>query len=71
MSIVELDGSPSWSFDASETGESIFPLLQLDTLNPIASSQGHFARSPVSLASRNQDGGLSKSTIDVYNPAER
>ena len=45
MSIVESDGPPFWSLDASETGEST------------THTHGHFVLSPVSLASRDQDGG--------------
>ena len=52
MSIVEFDGPPSWSLDASETGEST-------KYNPITSTHGHLVLSPVSLASRDQDGGPS------------
>ena len=48
MSIVESDGPPSWSLDASETGEYQMPVL----------------------ASRDQDGGPSDSTIDIYDSRE-
>ena len=47
MLIVDFDRPPSWYLDASETGE-------------IASTHGHFVLSPVSLASRDQDGGPSE-----------
>ena len=83
MSIVESDGPPSWSLDASETGESTKypwvgvvectsgrPLRDPHAFNPITSTYGHFVLSPVSLASRNQDGGPSDSTIDICDLTE-
>jgi len=72
MSIVELDGPPSWSLDASETGESTkWPWVGLvHAINPTATTHGHFVLSPVSLASRDQDGGPSSSTIDIYDLTE-
>ena len=59
MSIVESDGPPSWSLDVSETGESTKCLWVGVIL------------SPVSLASRDQDGGPSDSTIDIYDLTEK
>ena len=38
--------------------------LHLDAINPIASTQGHLVLSPVSFASRDQNGGLLNSAID-------
>ena len=54
MSIVELDGQPSWSFNASKTGESTkCPWVRAVGLLPSTSpTHGHFVLSPVSLASR-------------------
>ena len=50
MLVVESDGPPSWSLDASETGESLkYPWIL----------------SPVSLASRDQDGGPSDTTSAI------
>ena len=87
MSIVELDGPPSWSLDASETGEStkcpwagvvegtaggkIFSPRHPHAINSTATTHGHFVLSPVSLASRDQDGGPSSSTIDIYDLTEK
>ena len=34
-------------------------------------THGHFILSPVSLASRDQDGGPSNSTIDIYDLTEK
>ena len=59
MLIVESDGQPSWSLDVSETGESTKCLWVGVIL------------SPVSLASRDQDGGPSDSTIDIYDLTEK
>ena len=74
MSVVESDGSPSWSLDASETGEST-KCLWVRVIGPAVSSttptHGHFVLSPVSLASRAQDGGPSDSTIDIYDLTEK
>jgi len=72
MPIVEFDGPPSWSLDASETGESTkCPWVGGDgaenAMNLIATTHGHFVLSPVSLASRDQDGGPSNSTIGIYD----
>ena len=57
MSIVEFDGPPSWSLDASEAEESTkFPWVETVGLIalPVPSTtptHGHFVLSPVSLAS--------------------
>ena len=83
MSIVESDGPPSWSLDACDIGESTkYPWVGVvegtvgekkflpprpHAFNPISPTHGHFVLSPVSLASRDQDGGLSDSTIDIYD----
>ena len=46
--------------------EKIFLPPHPHAFNPISPTQGHFVLSPVSLASRDQDGSLSDSTIDIY-----
>ena len=71
MSIVEFDGPPSWSLDANETGERT-KSPWVEAVGLIASTtptHGDFVLSPwpVSLASRNQDAGPSKSTINIYD----
>ena len=69
MSIVESDWPPSWFLDASETGESAKgPWVGVagGKNNSATPTHGPFVLSPVSLASRNQDGGQSDSTIDIY-----
>ena len=76
-SIVESDGPPSWSLDASETGESTkCPWVGVvpphpHASNPITPTHRHFVLSPVSLASRDQDGARrtqrSTSTISRKN----
>ena len=83
MLIVEFDGPPSWSLDASETGESTkFPWVVTVRLkggsegaeNVVPSTtptHGHFVLSPVSLVSRGQDGSPSNSTIDIYDLTEK
>ena len=76
MSIVESHGLPSWSLDASETGEStkcpwvgvVEGMAGEKTITP---THRHFVLSPVSLTSRDQDGGPSDSTIDIYNLTEK
>ena len=70
MLIVEFDGPPSWSLDASETGESTkFPWVVAVRLKPLTTpTHGHFVLSPVSLVSRGQD---SNSTIDTYDLTEK
>ena len=40
-------------------------------INPTATTHGHFVLSPVSLASRDQDGGPSNSMIDIYDLTEK
>ena len=61
MSIVEPDGPPSSSLDASETGEGTkCPRVGGDGVKTV----GHFVLSSVSLASRDQDGSTSDSTIN-------
>jgi len=40
-------------------------------MNPTTTTHGHFVLSPVSLASRDQDGGLSNSTIGIYDLTEK
>ena len=78
MLIVDFDGLPSWYLIASETGESTkCPWVGVvegtgsaptaHAINPTASTHGHFVLSPASLASRDQDGGPSNSTIDIYD----
>ena len=83
MSIVESDGPPSWSLDVSETGESTKCLwvgamglkawgeVFSPAVTSTAPTHGHFLLSPVSLASRDQDGGPSDSTIDIYDLTEK
>ena len=73
MSIVKSDGPPSWSLDASETGESIkcpwvgvVEVMAGEKNNPITPTHRHFVLSPVSLTSRDQD-----STIDIYDLMEK
>ena len=41
--------------------------FHLDAVNPNASTHRHFVLFPVSLALRDQDGGLSNTVIDIYN----
>ena len=90
MLIVEFDRLPSWSLDASETGEStkcpwvglvegraggknpyFFLPVHPHAMSLITPTHGHFELSQVSLASRDQDGSLSNSTIDIYNLTEK
>jgi len=40
-------------------------------INPTATTHGHFVLSPVSFASRDQDGGPLNSTIDIYDLTEK
>ena len=40
-------------------------------INPTVTTHGHFVLSPVSLASRDQDGRPSNSTIDIYDLTEK
>ena len=78
MSIVESDRPPSWSLDVSETGESTkclwVGMMGLKAWGEVTSTtptHGHFVLSLVSLASRDQDGGPSDSTIDIYDLTEK
>jgi len=48
-----------------------FPLRHPHSINPTATTHGHFVLSPVSLASRDQDGGPLNSTIDIYDLTEK
>ena len=70
-SIVEFYGPPSWYLDASETGESTKcprVVRHPRATNLTHSIRGHFVLSPqVSQAPRDQDGGPSNSTIDIYD----
>ena len=74
MSIVEFDGPPYWSpdFERANWGEYKMPVgrgvgghSRRKIINSISSTHGHFVLSPVSLASRDQDGGPSDLTIDI------
>ena len=47
-----------------------FPARHPHAINPNATTHGHFVLSPVSLASRDQDGGPSNSTIYIYDFTE-
>ena len=61
MTIIEFDGPPPWSLDVSETGDNTkCPWVVAVGLTP-----------PVSLSSRDQDGGPSNSTIDIYDLTEK
>jgi len=48
-----------------------FPHHHPHAINPTATNHGHFVLSPASLASRDQDGGLSNSTIDIHDLTEK
>ena len=48
-----------------------FPPLHPDAYSPTATTYWHFVLSPVSLVSRDQDGGPSNSTIDIYELTEK
>ena len=52
---------------------SLFPPLppHLHAFNPITPTHRHFVLSPVLLTSRDQDGGQSDSTIDIYDLTEK
>ena len=75
MSIVESDELPSWSLDASESGESTkYPWEGVvePAFNSITPTHGHFVLSPVSLASRAKMAALrTKRTIDIYDLTEK
>ena len=51
--------------------KNIFSAPSLHAFNPITPTHRHFVLSPVSLASRDQDGGQSDSTIDIYDLTEK
>ena len=70
MPILESDGSPSWSLDASQTREST-KYLWVGVIGLKVPTHGYFVLSPVLLASRDQDGGLSDSTMDIYDLTEK
>ena len=86
-SLTESDEPPSWSLDASETGESTkcpwvgvvegtagekhFSAPLPHAFNPITPTHRHFVLSPVSLTSRDQDGGPLDLTIDIYDLTEK
>ena len=67
MSIVESDGPSSSSLDASETGES----TKCPWVMVVEGTHRHFVLSPVSLVSRDKDGGRSDSTTDIYDLTEK
>ena len=46
------------------------PPLYRHANNPTTYTHGHFVLSPVSLASRDEDGGPSNSKIDIYDLTE-
>jgi len=48
-----------------------FPPRYPHAIKPTATTHRHFVLSPVSLTSRDQDGGPSNSTIDIYNVTEK
>ena len=48
-----------------------FPPPHPHAINAITPTHGYFVLSPVSLASRDQDGGPSNSTIDTYDLTEK
>ena len=58
MSIVEFDGPPSWSLDASKTGKSTKWLWVEVVGSSTTPTHEQFELSPVSLAPRYQDGEL-------------
>ena len=49
----------------------IFSALHPYAFNLTVTAHGHFVLSPVSLASRDQDGGPSNSTINIYDLTEK
>jgi len=51
--------------------ENIFSAPHPYAMNPTATTHGHFVLSPISLASRDQDGGPSNSTIGIYDLTEK
>jgi len=52
------------------TGSLFFPPIHPHAIYPTASTHGQFVLSPVSLASRDQDGGPSNLTINIYDLTE-
>ena len=48
-----------------------FPPPYPHAINPTAPTPGNFVLSPVSLASRDQDGGRLNSTINIYGLTEK
>ena len=48
-----------------------FPPPHPHAFNPISPTHGQFVLSPVSLTSRDQDGGPSDSTMNIYNLTEK
>jgi len=74
MPIVEFYGPLSWSLATSETGESTkcpWVVAVRFIAHFTATTHRHFVLSPVSLASRDQDGGLTNSTIGIYDLTEK
>ena len=65
-------GSPSWSLDGSETAEST-KCLWIEAVGLIAWSgrAEEIVLSPDLLVSRDQDGGQSKSMIDIFDLTEK
>ena len=67
---MSIERPPFWSLDASETGESTkaggVNSNEMKGWNTTRTHE-HFVLSPVSLASRDQDGGPSNSMINVYD----
>ena len=67
---MSIDGPPFCSLDASETGEG----TKVGGVNSMGMKEWnttrtheHFLLSPVPLASRDQDGSPSNSTINIYD----
>ena len=82
MSIVESDGPPSWYLVMrAKLGKKTMlvgkggGVKSVRVMGPAVPSttptHGHFVLSKVSLASRDQDGGPSDSTIDIYDLTEK
>ena len=51
--------------------KNIFSAPSPHAFNPITPTHRHFVVSPVSLTPRDQDGGPSDSTIDIYDLTEK
>ena len=64
---VGVMGLKAWGEGAEKIG-SLFFSSAVPSTTP---THGHFVLSPVSLASRDQDGGPSHSTIDIYDQTEK